>query len=166
MTSILYAVFIETKHVLWQAHSFVLPISVSWSSLLYTVMAPRCIVSSRKEVLKRCRDVVANLCRRYVGGDGLFSVIIQRRISGCATGVLCKSNEPSVGGKAPLTAYVQQTCLTNATAAQGSCSSVDISCLCSSATYLNTLACCLAKNCSQADQKGTAAPREAALIIC
>lgn len=129
-------------------------------------MAPRCIVSSRKEVLKRCRDVVANLCRRYVGGDGLFSVIIQRRISGCATGVLCKSNEPSVGGKAPLTAYVQQTCLTNATAAQGSCSSVDISCLCSSATYLNTLACCLAKNCSQADQKGTAAPREAALIIC
>ena len=122
---------------------------------LHTVIVPRCIISCKKVTLKRCHDVAPNLCSCYVGSYSLYSVIIQQRISCCATGVRCKSAELSVSGNCSLIVSLQQTCLQNATAAQGSCSSVDISCLCSSALYLDTLACCLAKNCSEADQKGT-----------
>ena len=126
---------------------------------------PRCIVSSKKAKLKRCRDAAANLSHCYVDGDSLFSVIIQQRRSCFATSVRRKSAEQVLSGNRSLTAHLQQTCLQNATAAQGSCSPVDISCLCSSALYLDTLACCLAKNCSPADQTGTQFSRETVLNV-
>ena len=65
-----------------------------------------------------------------------------------------------------LTPSIQQSCLQNATAVQGSCSPVDISCLCSSSLYQNTLACCLSKNCNQADQTCTQTLNEESLIVC
>ena len=123
-------------------------------------------IATPNAVLKPYRYVAANLCHCYFGGDSLFSVIVQRRSSSCAAGVCCRSNRLNVGGKNSLTACLQQTCLQNATAVQGSCSPVDISCLCSSTLYLDTLACCLSKNCNQADQTCTYTPREIGLITC
>ena len=127
---------------------------------------PRCIVSFKKAKLKRCHDAAANLCHCYLSGDSYFSVIIQQRRSCCATGVRCKSSQWVLGGKVFADSSSQQTCLQDATAAQGSCSPVDISCLCTSAMYLDTLACCLAKNCSPADQTGTQLLRERHLNVC
>ena len=154
----------KTKHV-GKHIPLSCPLSYYGQVFLYTVIAPRCIVSFKQATLKRRRDVAASLCHCYFGGDSLLGIIIQQRISGCATGVRCKSTELSIGDKHSLTARVQQTCLQNATAAQGSCSSVDISCLCSSALYEDSLACCLSKNCNEADQTGAQTSRDAALIV-
>ena len=142
------------------------PLPYSGQVFLYTVIAPKCIISSYQTnlVLKRCLNVAAKFCHRYIGDDSLFRAIIQRWISSCATGVRCKSRL-NADGKNSLTAYVQQTCLQNATAIQGGCQAVDISCLCSSANYINSLGCCLSKNCDQADQTCTSTPRETALMI-
>ena len=144
----------ETKHVVWQVHSFVLP---NYRILLKSFCIPslpRNVSSlpTKQARLIRCLNVAANLGPCYFSGDSLFSVISQQRESGCATGVCCKSNRLDPGAMYLLNAYVQQSCLQNATAVQGSCSPVDISCLCSSALYTNSLACCLSKNCNQADQ--------------
>ena len=49
--------------------------------------------------------------------------------------------------------FLKQTCLSNSTASAGSCSSLDVKCLCTNAEYVNTLSCCLATNCDTADQQ-------------
>ncbi|SLM39269.1 Extracellular membrane protein, CFEM domain, fungi [Lasallia pustulata] len=46
-----------------------------------------------------------------------------------------------------------QTCLSNASTDLGSCSSVDIKCLCGNIDYINTLSCCLSQSCSTSDQQ-------------
>ena len=144
----------ETKHVVWQVHSFVLP---NFRILLKSFCIPSLpqYVSSlptNQARLIRCLNVAANLGHCYFDGDSFFSVISQQRKFGCATGMRCKSIRSDLGAIYLLNAHVQQSCLQNATAVQGSCSPVDISCLCSSALYTNSLACCLSKNCNQADQ--------------
>lgn len=155
VTCFLCAVFMETKHVLWQVHSFVLP---NYHILVMSFCIPSLprYVSSlpiKKAGLIRCLNVAANFRRCYFSDDRLFSIIIiKQRKSGCATSVRCESDRSDLVDKSLLNAYVQQSCLQNATAVQGSCSPVDISCLCSSALYANTLGCCLSRNCNQADQ--------------
>ncbi|MCJ1230318.1 hypothetical protein MMC12_006991 [Toensbergia leucococca] len=46
-----------------------------------------------------------------------------------------------------------QTCLSNATTAQGTCSNVDIHCLCSNINYIDALSCCLSQKCNANDQQ-------------
>ena len=89
---LLYAVLMETNHVLWQAHSFVLPISVSWSIFSVYRHCPQHASSSsdKKATLKRCLDVAASLHRCYFGGYSSCSVIIQWCTSVYSTGVRCK----------------------------------------------------------------------------
>lgn len=154
VTYLLCAVLMETKHVVWQVHSFVLPnFRILFKSFCIPSLPPNVSLPTKQARLIRCLNVAANLGHCYFSGDSLFSDIRQQRKSGCATGVRCKSNRSDLADIYLLNAYVQQSCLQNATAVQGSCSPVDISCLCSSALYSNSLACCLSKNCNQADQE-------------
>lgn len=45
-----------------------------------------------------------------------------------------------------------QTCLSNSTDTQSSCSDLDIKCLCADQQYVNLLSCCLSTNCDATDQ--------------
>ena len=83
-----YIVLMETKHVVWQAHSFVLPTSVSWPELSVYRHCNASSSSTRKAVLKRCLNVAANFRHCYFRGDSLIGVIT----SVFATRVRCKSN--------------------------------------------------------------------------
>ncbi len=90
---LLYAVLTETKHVVWQAHSFVLPPDPYFAQSFCIPSLPQNASSllTWEAILKHCCNVAADSCRCYFGGDYFFSVIIQRWRFSWTISVRCES---------------------------------------------------------------------------
>lgn len=121
----------------------------------------RCICSFSTFVLpvaKLRHEAVLSHLLSWLHCYGCYSVILElcyhnKYTGSCWIAYLC-CKTATLNFKS-CTNRTQQNCLANSDAlqAQGSCSSVDIKCLCSNVEYVNTIACCLDTKCSPADQQ-------------